>query len=131
MRTKRLGEPRIPRVRPTKPKEPQDLEAWQVKWDVHLCQTSLEELKEISMTSPIPTNKTIDSILDKLDFELKPVIYPDGTKYADEIVITGKEEAKQTLLTYIDENYIAKDKVSSHLTKVIEEANQEQRDAIR
>jgi hypothetical protein len=44
---RRLDEPRPQRIKPTKPKEPQDLEAWQVKWDVHLSQTSLEELLRI------------------------------------------------------------------------------------
>jgi hypothetical protein len=44
---RKYGEARKQRVNPTKPKEPQDLEAWQEKWDIHLSPTSLEELQRI------------------------------------------------------------------------------------
>ena len=44
---RKFGDPRPQRINHSKQTKPLDLEAWLVKWDVHLSQTSLEELKEI------------------------------------------------------------------------------------
>jgi hypothetical protein len=41
---------------------------------------------------------SLDERLQELDTELKPVRYPSGEKYADEIVIKGKKQATQAIL---------------------------------
>ena len=43
----------------------------------------------------------LDEILKGLDFKMKP-LEVRGVKFADEIVITGKKQAKQKLLKLID-----------------------------
>ena len=52
--------------------------------------------------SNTPTdNAWLDEVLNNIDFKLKPVVI-GGSKFADEIVITGKRKAKQASLTHID-----------------------------
>lgn len=52
--------------------------------------------------SNTPTdNAWLDEILNYIDFKLNPLVV-GGSKFADEIVITGKRKAKQAILTHID-----------------------------
>ena len=73
---------------------------------------------------------TLDEILDKLDTKLEPVRYPDGTKYADEIVITGKKQLKASLIEYIDKEIIGEDDVNT-TTSNIKELEKDVRNELR
>ncbi len=46
----------------------------------------------------------LDEILAGIDFELRPLVV-GGTKYGDEAVVTGKEQAKQAIEKLIEESY--------------------------